>query len=90
MLVLAATARRNSDDSAYLKNGQVLFFEYTESKSVCLWMYIGAIKHISTEIQACSVSMALLRHSGLNLGILFSNLKHQNITEICKFLFYPF
>jgi len=35
------------------------------------------------------VSVAPLHSPGLNLGILFSNLKHQNIAEISNFSVFP-
>ena len=61
----------------------------TPNRSQSVYGSIGAIKQISAEIQACSTPIGLSLSSGLNLGILFSNLKHQNIAEISKFVVFP-
>ena len=60
-------------------------FLVTSNRSQSVYGSIGAIKQISAEIQACSIPIALSRSSGLNLGILFSNLNQHNIAEISKF-----
>jgi len=59
------------------------------NRSQSVYGSIGAIKHISAEIQTCSIPIALSRSSGFNLGILFSNLKQQNIAEISILFVFP-